>query len=205
MRAASSSGSFEPVPSPAVSPQGPVPNVQPVRGGPGGPVADTQHLFVIPQGSSTNAETFEPDNTMTLRDRGPLALELAREGELVPWTRDAIHRVAERPDKQAGTSPGARSVARCMHPNGCLRFRRSRSTRRSLETVAANHFRDVWPLAWEHLFNRRGWETDELAHPEGSNCDRASARSSFAVSPDGRQSLARPSRTRLQRGEAVRR
>jgi hypothetical protein len=105
MRAASSSGSFEPVPSPAVSPQGPVPIVQPVRGGPGGPVADTQHLFVIPQGPRTNAETFEPDNTMTLRDRGPLALELAREGELVPWTRDAIHRVAERPDKQAGGEP----------------------------------------------------------------------------------------------------
>jgi hypothetical protein len=42
---------------------------------------------------------------MTLRDRGPLALELAREGELVPWTRDAIHRVAERPDKQAGGEP----------------------------------------------------------------------------------------------------
>lgn len=68
------------------------------KGGPGGPVADTQHLFVISQGPGTNAETFEPDNTMTLRDRGPLALEPTREGGLVPWTRDAIHRVAERPD-----------------------------------------------------------------------------------------------------------
>lgn len=72
------------------------------EGGPGGPVDDTQHLFVTSQGPRTNAETFEPDDTMTLRDRGTAALEPTREGELVPWTRDAIHRVAERPDMQAG-------------------------------------------------------------------------------------------------------
>jgi hypothetical protein len=64
--------SFEPVPSPAVSPQGPVPSCPAREGGPGGLVADTQHLFVIPQGPRSNAETFEPDNTMTLRDQRTL-------------------------------------------------------------------------------------------------------------------------------------